>query len=62
MNYNEVYISNMNNNLSGRYITLDKIEPILNLLNTNNQLEIIGYSVLQKPIYSYTIGTGNTKI
>ena len=62
MNYNEVYISNMNNNLSGRYITLDKIEPILNHLNTNNQLEIIGYSVLQKPIYSYTIGTGNIKI
>ena len=62
MDYNEVYISNMNNNLSGRYITLDKIEPILNHLNTNNQLEIIGYSVLQKPIYSYTIGTGNIKI
>lgn len=48
--------------LYGRYITLAEIEPILQRLNTNNQLDIVGYSVLNKPIYSYKIGDGKTKI
>ncbi|MBL0012296.1 MAG: peptidase M14 [Flavobacterium sp.] len=48
--------------LSGRYVTLDTIEPILMQWNTNQQLKIEGYSVLEKPIYSFTIGTGKTKI
>lgn len=48
--------------LYGRYITLKDIEPILKKINTNNQLNIEGYSVLEKPIYSYQIGKGETKI
>ena len=48
--------------LSGRYITLESIEPILKQWNTENQLKIEGYSVLKRPIYSYTIGNGTTKI
>ena len=32
------------------------------VLNSNNQLEIIGKSVLDQPIYKYQIGTGKTKI
>jgi len=48
--------------LHGRYITLDEIEPLLKTLNTNNELKIIGKSVLDKPIYLYQIGSGNTKI
>ena len=48
--------------LQGRYITLDSIASLLNKLNTNNELEIIGKSVLDKPIYKYQIGTGNIKI
>ena len=48
--------------LSGRYITLESIEPVLKQWNTENQLKIEGYSVLKRPIYSYTIGTGTTKI
>ena len=48
--------------IQGRYITLDSIEPLLQKLNTNDQLKIIGKSVLGKPIYSYEIGEGKTKI
>lgn len=48
--------------IQGRYITLDDIYPILEKLNTNNQLEIIGKSVLDLPIYKFQIGTGKTKI
>ncbi|TDE03291.1 M14 family metallopeptidase [Flavobacterium sandaracinum] len=48
--------------IQGRYITLDSIEPLLQKLNTNNQLQIIGKSVLANSIYSYQIGEGKTKI
>lgn len=48
--------------IHGRYITLDSIEPLLHKLNTNNQLSIIGKSVLGKTIYSYKIGEGKTRI
>ncbi len=48
--------------IHGRYITLDSIEPLLQKLNTNNQLQIIGKSVLGKSIYSYKIGEGKTRI
>ena len=48
--------------LLGRYITLNDIAPVLNKLNTENQLAIEGYSVLKNPIYSYQIGTGKIKI
>ena len=48
--------------IHGRYITLDSIEPLLQKLNTNNQLSIIGKSVLGKTIYSYKIGEGKTRI
>ncbi|MGZ9736146.1 M14 family metallopeptidase [Flavobacterium sp. GNP002] len=48
--------------IHGRYITLDSIEPLLQKLNTNNQLQIIGKSVLGKSIYSYEIGEGKTRI
>lgn len=48
--------------LHGRYITLEDIEPILQKINTKNELNIVGYSVQEKPIYSYQIGTGKTKI
>jgi len=48
--------------IHGRYITLDSIEPLLQKLNTDNQLQIIGKSVLGKSIYSYQIGEGKTKI
>ncbi len=48
--------------VQGRYVTLKDVEPMLQKWNTNDQLKVEGNSVLQNPIYSYTIGTGKTKI
>ena len=62
MDLEQLFDQNKEQSLQGRYITLDSIESLLNKLNTNNQLEIIGKSVLEKPIYKYQIGTGKTKI
>ena len=62
MNLEQLFDHNKEQSLYGRYITLDNIESLLNKLNTNNQLEIIGKSVLEKPIYKYQIGTGKIKI
>ena len=62
MNLEQLFDQNKEQSLQGRYITLDSIESLLQKLNTNNQLEIIGKSVLDKPIYKYQIGTGKTKI
>ena len=62
MDFETLFQHYKTNTLSGRYITLDNIEPILQQLNTNNQLEVVGQSVLNRPIYAYTIGQGATKI
>lgn len=48
--------------LHGRYITLKNIEPILNRFESTIQIDIIGLSVLGKPIYQCEIGTGKTRI
>ena len=48
--------------VQGRYVTLKDVEPMLQKWNTNHQVKVEGNSVLHKPIYSYTIGTGKTKI
>ena len=62
MNFEELFISSKEQSISGRYLTLDLLEPVLQRLNTNNQLSVIGSSVQGKPIYKYEIGTGKTKI
>ena len=62
MNLEQLFSQYKEESIHGRYITLDSIEPLLQKLNTNNQLRIIGKSVLEKPIYSYKIGKGKTKI
>jgi hypothetical protein len=62
MNLEQLFNQNKEQSLQGRYITLDDIEPLLKKINTNNQLEIIGKSVLDQPIYKYQIGTGKIKI
>lgn len=62
MDYEKIFRQNKEEKIRGRYITLDDIEPFLQQLNTNEQLQIIGKSVLEKPIYSYQIGTGKIKI
>lgn len=62
MNLEQLFSQYKEETIYGRYITLDSIEPLLQKLNTNNQLQIIGNSVLEKSIYSYQIGEGKTKI
>ncbi|MDI5898805.1 M14 family metallopeptidase [Flavobacterium yafengii] len=62
MNLEQLFNQYKEETIHGRYITLDSIEPLLQKLNTNNQLKIIGKSVLGKSIYSYEIGEGKTKI
>lgn len=62
MNLEQLYLQNKATKLAGKYITLQDIEPILQTLTTRGTLEIIGYSVLGKPIYQFKIGTGMKKI
>ncbi|KAF2506724.1 peptidase M14 [Flavobacterium zhairuonense] len=62
MNLEQLFNQNKEESISGRYLTLDHIEPLLNKLNTNNQVSVIGKSVLGAPIYSYQIGTGKTRV
>jgi len=62
MDYEHLFEEYKTKELHGRHITLDDLEPLLKELNTDNQLEIIGQSVQGKPIYSYQIGNGKTKI
>ena len=62
MNLEELFNQYKEKSIQGRYLTLDSIEPLLQKLNTNNQLKSIGKSVLGKTIYSYQIGTGETRI
>jgi len=62
MDLEQLFTQNKEQSLQGRYITLEDIEPLLKKITANNQLEIIGKSVLGNPIYKYQIGTGKTKI
>ena len=62
MNLEELFQQYKEHSIHGRYIILESIEPILEKLNTANQLKVIGESVLGKSIYSYQIGKGKTKI
>ena len=62
MNLEELFNQFKEQTIEGRYLTLDHIQPLLDKLNTNNQVKVIGTSVLGEPIYSYQIGTGETRI
>ena len=44
--------------LSGRYLTLNHVEPLL----SRYQTAVVGQSVLGKPIYQLLLGSGKTKI
>lgn len=62
MNLEELFNLHKEQSIEGRYLTLDHIEPLLDKLNTDKQVQIIGRSVLGKPIYSYEIGKGEIRI
>jgi len=62
MDLEQLFSQYKEQSIEGRYITLDSILPLLKKINTNNQVEIIGKSVLENPIYKCQIGTGKIKI
>lgn len=65
MNYtalNEWHESGKEQSLSGRYITLEDIVPLLDNLPNYISKEVIGHSVENRPIYSITMGSGPAKI
>jgi len=62
MNLEELFEQYKEQSISGRYLTLDHIKPLLDKLNTSDQVQKIGESVLGEPIYSYQIGDGETRI
>ncbi|WP_396159271.1 M14 metallopeptidase family protein [Flavobacterium sp.] len=58
MNYIHLHQDYKEESLFGRYITLEEIEPLLAKYAT----QIVGQSVLGKPIYTLEIGTGKIRI
>lgn len=62
MNLEELFNQYKEQSIEGRYLTLEHIQPILDRINTNNQVKVVGESVLGKSIYSYEIGSGETRI
>ncbi len=58
MNYESLHQQYKVKNLFGRYITLEHLEPLLSYYPN----EIIGYSVLENPIYKLQFGAGKIKI
>ncbi|WP_333877479.1 M14 family metallopeptidase [Flavobacterium sp.] len=58
MNYLQLQQQYKEESLFGRYIALKHIEPLL----SQYSVEVIGFSVLNKPIYQLECGTGAIKI
>ncbi len=58
----QLFLSNKSKKLYGRYISLDHIEPLIEEIGKNFKADVIGSSVLKKPIYSATIGNGPKRI
>lgn len=50
------------NSITGRYITLKDIEPLINKYKSKFKIQKIGLSYLQQPIYSIKLGTGEKKL
>ncbi len=58
-----IYYNNIREyNLSGRYITNDLIEPLVNKHRLIFNTSVIGKSVEGRPIYSYQLGKGKKRI
>ncbi len=53
---------NKDASLHHRYITNSHIESILDSFNEKLHIEIVGTSVLNRPIYGYKLGSGSKKI
>lgn len=62
VNYQEIFNQYKESSISGRYICLKHIEPVLLNLQKQGKVSVLGESVLGKPIYVYKNGSGATKI
>ncbi|WP_027136479.1 M14 family zinc carboxypeptidase [Gaetbulibacter saemankumensis] len=60
--FKALYQSNKEQDLSHRYITNSHIKPLFSKLNKIVEIETIGYSVLNNPIYGLKIGSGEKRI
>ncbi len=57
-----IYINNKEKALFGRYITNSNIKPLIDALDKNYAIDVIGRSVLDKPIYGIKVGEGNKRV
>jgi hypothetical protein len=62
MNIEAWYSNNFESKISGRYITLDHIKPLLKKYKNNFEISNIGISELGKDIPMITIGNGTKKV
>ena len=66
MNYLDTFYTSYSDyketSLSGRYIHLEQIEPLLSFYKDLFQIEILGDSVDGKPIHGITLGKGSNRI
>ncbi|WP_459209375.1 M14 family zinc carboxypeptidase [Aquimarina rhabdastrellae] len=56
------YSNYLEKDLSGRYITLDHITPLLTKLTSNFTIEELGFSENNRPIHLIKIGSGKKKL
>lgn len=62
MNIEAWYFNNFESKISGRYITLEHIKPLLKKYKSNFEISNIGVSELGKDIPMITIGNGTKKV
>lgn len=62
MNFELLFEASKESAISGRYITLKHLEPLINCYKSIFEVDIIGRSVQDKPIYAITAGVGKTKV
>ncbi|UUC44525.1 M14 family metallopeptidase [Flavobacterium cerinum] len=62
MEFKALYQDYKEETLSGRYITNNHIEPLLNKLASDFKITTAGLSVNKQPIYTIEVGTGDQKI
>ncbi|HBK82076.1 MAG TPA: peptidase M14, partial [Flavobacterium sp.] len=62
MQYEQIYNNYNQKNISGRHITVETIESVLQHLSSDFSLSIAGNSVLGKPIHALKFGHGKIKI
>lgn len=62
MDFQAIFDRNKVSGFDKRYINLKDIEPFLKSLPRHLEVNIAGRSVLNKPIYTVTIGSGATRI